>query len=71
LVDEDDTDSVTEGYFEVAIEGIFPNKFAELYNFYKMSLMAEHWHKPFESDKKLSSKAKLVESLTSRTEVLY
>jgi hypothetical protein len=55
-------DSVTTKsflYFEVAKERILPNKFAELYNFYKMHLTPEHWCKPFESDEKLGSKAKL------------
>jgi hypothetical protein len=57
--DEDDKDGVPEGYFEVANEGILPNEFAELYNFYKTHLMPEHWRQPFEIDEKLGSKAKL------------
>ncbi len=47
----------------VANEGILPNKFAELNNFYKTRLMPplmpEHWRKPFEIDETLDSKAKL------------
>jgi hypothetical protein len=35
------------------------NEFTELYNFNKTRLMPEHWRKPFESEQKLGSKAKL------------
>jgi uncharacterized Zn finger protein len=56
LEDEAD-DDLPEGYFEVANEGILPNEFAELYNFYKTRLMPEHWRKPFGSDETLGSKA--------------
>ena len=58
LENEDDS-NLTKVYFEVANGGILPNNFAELYNFYKTRLMPEHWRKPFESDEKLGSKAKL------------
>jgi hypothetical protein len=46
-------------YFEVTNEGILPNQFVELYNFYKIHLILEHWCKPFESNEKLCSIAKL------------
>jgi hypothetical protein len=69
LDEDDDDDDVPEGHFEVANEGILPNEFAELYNFYKTRLMPEHWRKPFESDECLAAKQSL-EPLTSRLNVI-